>query len=181
MHQDRNYPIDSGALDVIGRGAAAGTNLNIPLPAGSGHGAYLASFERVVVPALQRFRPEFLVIASGLDASIVDPLGRMMCTSETYRELTRLLMAAADELCDGRIVATHEGGYSNDYVPFCGLAVLEELSGIRTAAADPWLEEYERTAGRDCCRTRTPPSALRKVGTRSARARLTHPLPHEDR
>lgn len=149
VHQERNYPTDSGALEVIGRGAAAGTNLNIPLPAGSGHGAYLASFDRVVVPALQRFRPDFLVIASGLDASIVDPLGRMMCTSETYRELTRVLMSAAAGLCGGRIVATHEGGYSNEYVPFCGLAVLEELSGIRTAAADPYLEEFERAAGRE--------------------------------
>jgi acetoin utilization deacetylase AcuC-like enzyme len=56
-------------------------------------------------------------------------------------------MAAANELCGQRIVATHEGGYSNEYVPFCGLAVLEQLSGIRSAAADPWLAEYERTAG----------------------------------
>jgi len=149
LHQERNYPVDSGALDVIGNGAAAGTNLNIPLPAGSGHSAYVASFERVVLPALRRFRPQFLVIASGFDASIADPLGRMMCTSETYRVLTRLLMAAAADLCEQRIVATHEGGYSNDYVPFCGLAVLEQLSGIRSAAADPWLAEYERTAGNE--------------------------------
>ena len=149
LHQERNYPVDSGGLEVIGNGAAAGTNLNIPLPAGSGHSAYCASFERVVLPALQRFSPEFLVIASGFDASMADPLGRMMCTSETYRQLTRLLMAAAAELCGERIVATHEGGYSNEYVPFCGLAVLEELSGIRTAAADPWLEEYQRTSGNE--------------------------------
>jgi acetoin utilization deacetylase AcuC-like enzyme len=149
VHQERNYPLESGTLDVIGRGAAAGTNLNLPLPAGSGHGAYLASLERVVVPALQRFRPEFLVIASGFDASILDPLGRMMCTSETFRELTRLLMSAAAALCNARIVATHEGGYSNEYVPFCGLAVLEELSGVRTAAVDPYLAEFEYTAGRE--------------------------------
>ncbi len=149
LHQERNYPVDSGGIEVIGNGAAAGTNLNIPLPAGSGHSAYLASFERVVLPALQRFRPEFLVIASGFDASMADPLGRMMCTSETFRELTRLLMAAAAELCGERIVATHEGGYSNEYVPFCGLAVLEQLSGIRTAAADPWLEEYVLTSGNE--------------------------------
>jgi acetoin utilization deacetylase AcuC-like enzyme len=78
---------------------------------------------------------------------MADPLGRMMCTSETYRELTKRLMATAAELCNQRIVATHEGGYSNDYVPFCGLSVLEELSGIRSGVADPWLAEYERTSG----------------------------------
>ncbi len=148
LHQERNYPVDSGTLDVTGRGAGAGANLNIPLPAGSGHGAYVAGFERVVLPALQRFRPEFIVIASGLDASALDPLGRMMCTSETYRVLTRMLMSAATELCGQRIVATHEGGYSNEYVPFCGLAILEEMSGLRTAAADPYLKELELMAGR---------------------------------
>ena len=149
VHQERNYPVDSGIIEVTGVGAGAGTNLNIPLPAGSGHGAYVATFERVIGPALQRYRPEFIVIASGLDASIMDPQGRMMCTSETFRELTRLVMSAASELCGQRIVATHEGGYSNEYVPFCGLAVLEEMSGVRTAAADPYLAELERTAGRE--------------------------------
>ena len=52
--------------------------------------------------------------------------------------MTRLLMDAADRLCDGRIVMVHEGGYSESYVPYCGLAVIEELSGIKTAIQDVW-------------------------------------------
>ena len=87
IHQERCYPIDSGDLHVIGNGNAAGTNLNIPLPPGSGHGAYLAAFDQVVLPALHRFRPQLIVVASGLDASAMDPMGRMLCTSETYREM----------------------------------------------------------------------------------------------
>ena len=146
IHQDRCYPVDSGQVEVTGRGDAAGTNLNLPLPPGSGHGAYLAAFDEAVIPALERFRPEFIVIASGLDASAMDPLGRMLCTSETYRELTRRVLAAA-ELCGGRLIATHEGGYSNAYVPFCGLAVIEELAGIRTPAADPYLDELMQMGG----------------------------------
>ena len=149
VHQDRCYPVDSGQLAVTGVGAAAHTNLNIPLPPGSGHGAYLAAFERAVIPALLRFRPELIVIASGLDANAMDPIGRMMATSETYRLMARATKAAAAELCGGRIVATHEGGYSNAYVPFCGLAVLEEFSGIRTRAADPYLEELMLMAGHE--------------------------------
>lgn len=149
VHQDRCYPVDSGGMEVAGVGAAAATNLNIPLPAGSGHGAYLATMERVILPALQCFRPELIVIASGLDASALDPLGRMLCTSETYRTMARLMVHAADELCAGRLIATHEGGYSNTYVPFCGLAVLEELSGIRTTVNDPYLDELMSMAGQD--------------------------------
>jgi acetoin utilization deacetylase AcuC-like enzyme len=149
IHQDRCYPVDSGQLGVNGTGSAAGTNLNIPLPAGSGHGAYLAAFDQVVLPALQRFGPQLIVVASGLDAGAMDPLGRMLCTSETYRGMAARIAAAADSLCAGRLVATHEGGYSNAYVPFCGLAVLEEFAGIRTGASDPYLEELMQMGGQE--------------------------------
>ena len=149
IHQDRCYPVDSGQLEITGRGAAAHTNLNIPLPPGSGHGAYLAAFERAIIPALLRFRPELIIVASGLDANAMDPMARMMATSETYRELARMVLAAARETAGGRVVATHEGGYSNAYVPFCGLAVIEEFSGRRTPVTDPYLEEFMAMAGHE--------------------------------
>jgi acetoin utilization deacetylase AcuC-like enzyme len=149
IHQERCYPIDQGDMSVTGRGKAAGTNLNIPLPPGAGHGAYLATFDRVVLPALHRFRPELIVIASGLDASAMDPLGRMLCTSETYRAMAASVVKAAGELCGGRLLATHEGGYSNAYVPFCGLPILEEFSGFRTHVTDPYLEELMQMGGQE--------------------------------
>ena len=149
IHQDRCYPVDGGQLGVNGTGAAAGANLNIPLPPGSGHGAYVAAFDRVVLPALERFRPQFIVVASGLDASAMDPLGRMLCTSETYRAMASRIVSAAETLCAGRVVATHEGGYSNAYVPFCGLAVIEEFAGIRTSVVDPYLEELTHMGGQE--------------------------------
>jgi acetoin utilization deacetylase AcuC-like enzyme len=138
LHQDNLYPANSGGLAERGEGRGAGYNLNIPLPPGSGDGAYLAAFEQVVAPALLRFRPELIVVASGFDGSGVDPLGRMMITSEGYRAMTRMLMTAARDLCGGRLVMTHEGGYSQTYVPYCGLAVLEEMSGVKTHVSDPW-------------------------------------------
>jgi acetoin utilization deacetylase AcuC-like enzyme len=146
LHQDRWYPRESGALEERGEGPGEGYNINVPLPPGSGHGAYLAAIERVVVPALRAFRPDLIVVPSGFDGSIYDPLGRMMCYSETYRLMTRHLMAAADELCGGRLVLSHEGGYAPTYVPFCGLAVMEELTGITTAAGDP-MAGWGATAG----------------------------------
>jgi acetoin utilization deacetylase AcuC-like enzyme len=139
LHQDRLFPRDTGALSSNGAGAGLGYNLNLPLPPGCGVGAYVAAFERVVIPALHRFKPELIVVASGFDAGGLDPLGRMMMHSDGYRSLTRMLMAAADDLCAGRLVLSHEGGYSPWQAPYCGLAVLEELSGVRTAITDPFL------------------------------------------
>lgn len=136
VHQDRAYPFDTGMLGENGSGRGRGYNINVPLPAGCGHEAYLAVFDRIVVPALHRFRPELIVVACGLDACFFDPLGRMLCHSGTYREMTRMLLAAAAELCGGRLVLCHEGGYSAEYAPACGLAVIEELAGHRTEFVD---------------------------------------------
>jgi acetoin utilization deacetylase AcuC-like enzyme len=137
LHQDRNYPMDTGFADVRGEGAAFGTNLNIPLPPGCGHVAYLQAFDRIVTPALHRFRPDVIVVACGYDASAVDPLGRMLATAETFRAMTARVKSAAADLCGGNLVLVHEGGYSEVHVPFCGHAVLEELTGSATRAPDP--------------------------------------------
>ena len=139
IHQDRLYPIESGAIDETGVGPGKGACLNIPLPGGSGHEAYVAVMEQVVSPALERFEPEIIIVPSGFDASAMDPLGRQQATSDTYRVMTKVLMNAADKLCGGRLLMCHEGGYSEVYVPWCGLAVMETLSGIKTEADDPYF------------------------------------------
>jgi acetoin utilization deacetylase AcuC-like enzyme len=96
------------------------------------------------VPALERFAPDFILVACGLDASLNDPLGRMNLTSECFALMTERLLRAAEQLCGGRLVMCHEGGYSTTYVPYCGLAIVEQLSGERTGVADPWISDTRR-------------------------------------
>ena len=136
IHQDGLFPADSGKVNERGIKGGENFNINIPLPAGSGHGAYSAAVERVIVPAVKAFQPQLILVPSGFDASVYDPLGRMLLTSESYRKLTEMLLALADDTCDGKIVFSHEGGYSKRYVPFCGIATIEALSGIRTDIVD---------------------------------------------
>ena len=144
LHQDRLYPTDTGLVEHIGAGDGEGANINVPLPAGSGREAYLAAFDQVVQPAIRRFAPDLIVVSSGFDAGGFDPLGRMMLSAETFAEMSRRLLALADELCDGRVAMTHEGGYSELHAPFCGLRVLEALSGASTGVPDPFdfIDEY---------------------------------------
>jgi len=149
IHQDRYFPPDMGMVSQNGEGPGAGANINIPLPPGSGHGAYLEAIEKVVIPAFDRFKPEIIFVPSGFDASAMDPLGRMLCNSETYRLMTRKLMIAAERLCGGKLVMSHEGGYSTAYVPFCGIAVLEELSGIKTDVEDPFMGFFGSMPGQE--------------------------------
>jgi len=143
MHQDRCFPPGYSGEDERGEGAGMGSNINIPLPAGSGHETYLAAVRSIVVPALERFRPEIIVVASGLDANAVDPLARQLLHSETFREMTQLVLDAARRLCAGRLAVCHEGGYAEAYTPYAGLAIVEELSGLRTRIEDPFLAVFE--------------------------------------
>ena len=142
LHQDRNYPMDTGDLADRGRGDGFGYNLNIPLPAGMGHKGYLSAMERLALPAIRDFAPDVLIIACGYDAAANDPLGRMLATAETFQLMTRQVMDLAASVCGGRLVMVHEGGYSETYVPFCGHAVLQELSGSTICAPDPFAEVF---------------------------------------
>ena len=138
IHQDMLYPVDLGKVEETGEAQGEGFNVNVPLPAGCGGGAYLAAMDQVVLPALEAFKPSLVVVACGYDASYFDPLSHMMLVSAHYRQMTQRIMQAARQLCDGRLVVNHEGGYSDFYVPLCGMAVVEELTGIQTAARDPY-------------------------------------------
>jgi len=134
LHQENNYPLDTGGADVLGRDRC---NMNIPLPPGAGHATYLEAMERLVLPKLAAFQPEVILVACGYDASAFDPLARMLATAETFREMTRQVMQAAADLCQSRVVMVHEGGYSEAHVPFCGHAVIQEMAGSATQAPDP--------------------------------------------
>ncbi len=147
VHQDNLFPLERGKVDEVGSGKGRGANLNIPLPSGSGSEAYRTVFDEVIIPAIRQFKPELILVASGFDASAMDPLGHMMLSSLDYRYMAEKLVDVADDICDGRLVMTHEGGYSAAYVPYCGLAVLETLSGIDAEIEDPFVGHISRYGG----------------------------------
>ena len=138
IHQEANYPLDTGGFH-----ADAVANLNVPLPPGSGHATLLEAMERLALPAIRAHRPDLVVVACGLDAAVIDPLGRLMATAETFRAMTRQVLDLAAEVCGGRVAMAHEGGYSEVYVPFCGHAVVAEMAG-RPQAEDPFADTFRR-------------------------------------
>jgi len=140
IHQETCFPPGQGLASERGAGPGQGTNLNIPLLPGGGHQAYMDAFELLALPAIRSFAPDLIVIACGLDANGFDPLARMLAHSETFRQMTRQVKDLAAEICGGRVLAVHEGGYAEVAVPFCGLAVVEELSERRSPVQDPLLE-----------------------------------------
>ncbi|MBP2076043.1 class II histone deacetylase [Oceanobacillus polygoni] len=141
LHQEFVFPAGRGNVEDIGDGKGKGYNVNIPLPAGTGDEGYLLALKEIVVPIANQFKPELVLISAGQDASRFDPLGRMLMTAKGFAEMTKIIKRIADRYANGRIVACHEGGYSQAYVPFCTLKIIETLSGLSSNVKDPFPDD----------------------------------------
>ncbi|WP_447553928.1 class II histone deacetylase [Vreelandella sp. EE22] len=141
IHQAANYPLETGTFEEQGKGAGAGANLNLPLPPGCGIGAYAYALERLVLPAIEAFAPEMIIVACGYDACAKDPLGKMLLNSQAFADMTAQLKALAKRCCDGKLVLVHEGGYSEGYAPLCGHSTIQTLAGSSITVPDPQNDE----------------------------------------
>jgi acetoin utilization deacetylase AcuC-like enzyme len=126
-HQWPLYP-GTGRADETGAGAGVGTTMNCPLPAGSGRREILGAIENSLVPAMERFRPEFVFISAGFDSRAGDLLGRFTLTDRDFADLTRAVMQIADRYAGGRLVSLLEGGYSLPGLASASAAHVEALA-----------------------------------------------------
>ncbi|MCL0045962.1 histone deacetylase, partial [Nitrospinaceae bacterium] len=112
IHQ---YPFYPGTGDKIetGTGDGLGTTLNFPLEAFSGDLVYLDIVENKLIPVIQNFKPDLIIISAGFDAHKDDPLAQMKISSDCYRKMTLMLLKVAEEVCDGRLFSMLEGGYNH--------------------------------------------------------------------
>lgn len=113
LHQDPRtcYP-GSGLSWEIGLAEGRGLTLNLPMQPGSEDAEYLRVVDTIVVPELEEFRPEALLISAGFDAHAEDPLADIQLSEEGYDLMTRSLVAVADRYCSGRVISILEGGYN---------------------------------------------------------------------
>ena len=125
-HQMPLYP-GTGYSKETGTGRGAGATLNVPLRAGDGDEPFLAALSHALVPAMERFRPEFVIVSAGFDAHAADPLGGLAVTTGAYAEATRLVRGIADRFASGRIVSALEGGYDHEASAASAATHLEAL------------------------------------------------------
>jgi acetoin utilization deacetylase AcuC-like enzyme len=110
IHQSPAYP-GTGNLGEVGRGDGEGYTVNIPLPAGCGDRDYALFYEKVIVPILDQFKPELIIVSAGQDAYHQDPLAGMTLTHEGYHYMAETLAGVADRWAEGRMLLCLEGGY----------------------------------------------------------------------
>jgi acetoin utilization deacetylase AcuC-like enzyme len=86
------------------------TMLNVPLPAGAGDAEIIRAFQERLLPAAERFHPEFVLVAAGFDAHRHDSLAQLQVTGAGYATLTRMGMEMATRFVGGRLGSVLEGG-----------------------------------------------------------------------
>ncbi len=128
-HQYPFYP-GTGAWSETGIGKGRGATLNCPMPAGSDDKDYETAFMEKILPAIDQFKPEFIIISAGFDAHRDDPLGEINLSTGSYGWMTARVMEMADKHAGGRIVSVLEGGYNLTMLPLCIEEHLKALSSV---------------------------------------------------
>ena len=111
FHEDPSfcYP-GTGKDSERGYFQGEGFTQNFPMPAGAGEEQYLIALKKVE-QAMEKYRPQFVLISSGFDAHIAEPLAHLNLTAKGYEELTRRVKNIAEVHAEGRLVSVLEGGY----------------------------------------------------------------------
>jgi len=109
-HQYPHFP-GTGHETVIGAGKGQGYTINIPLGTHITDEDFLGAFGDTVIPAIDDFKPQFILMSAGFDGHMSDPLASASLSSAVYGKITRLLKESAERHCAGRIVSFLEGGY----------------------------------------------------------------------
>lgn len=119
------YPFYPGRLQDVQRPNI----VNTPLPAGTRSAAFRTAIERDWLPALERHRPELILVSAGFDAHRDDPLAELELEDEDYRWITGLIVDVARRHAGGRVVSTLEGGYDLAALGRCAVVHVEGLLG----------------------------------------------------
>ena len=126
-HQYPYYP-GTGAVSEDGEGRGRGATLNCPMPAGAGDREYERAFTERILPKIEAFAPEVVIVSAGFDAHAADPLAHIMLSTEFFAWMTERVLEVADQHAGGRLVSLLEGGYNTDVLPLCVATHLELLS-----------------------------------------------------
>ena len=126
LHQWPAYP-GTGRPSEIGGPAAPGLTVNVPLPPGATGDVALAALDEVVAPAVDAFRPTWVLVSAGFDGHRDDPLAELAWSAGDYALLTRRVASFAP--APGRLVVLLEGGYDLGALGRSAAATVAALAG----------------------------------------------------
>jgi len=131
-HQYPHYP-GTGRIEDVGADGAEGSKVNVPLPSGTGDEGYLQVFREILVSVAMEFKPDIVLVSAGHDIHKDDPLGGMSLTPAGFGAMAGVVKEIADKCCQGRLVATLEGGYN---IEAQADAMVAEIKAFQGSAPD---------------------------------------------
>jgi acetoin utilization protein AcuC len=147
IHESGRYLFPgTGFVDELGDGDGFGYSLNVPMEPHTEDDSWIAVYRAVLEDAVAAFRPDVIVLQSGCDAHVLDPLSHLRCTTRLFEETLRLTCAAADEHCGGKLIVTGGGGYAIwRVVPRAWTLVWATMTGQEAPDAIPrdWLDRWQ--------------------------------------
>lgn len=149
LHED---PLDfpgTGFVDEVGEGEGLGYNVNVPFPFRVGNKAFLKAIDEIVIPIIQQYAPQFVLVSAGYDGHFRDPVAKLCLSAATYASFFEKILDLASTLCEDRLVAVLEGGYNLKFLG--GLVALSicKMAGFSYPAgrgAPPTSSEVEKQA-----------------------------------
>jgi len=154
LHQDpRGFP-GVGFPDEVGKGEGVGYTVNVPFPFRTTDEIYLGAFNEIVVPIIEQYSPQFILMSVGFDAHYTDPVASLSLSANVYVYIFQKMLELAKTYCDRRLVAILEGGYSLNWIGKMASAVVSEMAGLDYRIEDeaPVASERVRKMAEDFLR-----------------------------
>jgi len=148
LHQDpRGFP-GTGFADEIGEGKGMGYTVNIPFPYRIDDQIYLRALNEIVVPIARQYEPQFILVSAGFDGHYTDPIGGLSLSTNCYTRVFSKTLDLAAQLCDGKLVASLEGGYSLSFLGKIATAVISKMADFTYNVRDSHPVSNPRTRNR---------------------------------
>ncbi len=146
LHEDpRGFP-GTGFIDEIGEGRGLGYTVNIPLPFRTNNPSYQEALDEIVLPIASQYQPEFMLISAGFDGHYTDPVGDLALSAKSYEETFAKLVGLANQLCEGRLVATLEGGYSLKILGKLVTSAIAKMASSPYKLSESWQDVNSRAS-----------------------------------
>jgi len=136
LHEDPSeFPL-AGFAEEVGEDEGLGYTVNVPLPYGTDDRIYLRAFNEIVVPIINQYKPQFILVSTGFDNHYTDPVADLSLSTFSYIKIFDVVLELASKFCQGKLVAVLEGGYSLRFLGKMACAVTARLAEIPYSIRD---------------------------------------------
>lgn len=130
LHQDPMEFPGTGFADEIGEGKGLGYTVNVPFPFRINDKIYFKAFNQIVVPIIQQYKPQFILVSTGFDNHYRDPVASLSLSALSYVEIFRKILELASKFCAGKLVAILEGGYNLRFLGKMAVSVVARMAEV---------------------------------------------------